>query len=131
VVEKEIIVAHAFRCKNCGRIEHAEHAGENDVPHACTVCGKGVTFTADADLAEQARKDKKQVIEPMPGYFKIIDTENWEVLADAKPDRLKQLGIEPKHVVKHNGKKFKASTDNKMVEAHAEEKVGAKDKPGA
>lgn len=64
----------AFRCKTCGHFESAGQAGECLVPHACSVCSNGVIFT--------------------PQGIKIHKADNWEILADATPERLKELGLE-------------------------------------
>lgn len=69
----------AFRCKGCGHLESAEAAGENAVPMACSVCGEGVRFNACG--------------------VKSAAPENWEVLADAGPERLAAIGVES--VVRH------------------------------
>jgi len=56
----------AFRCRNCGHLHTADHAGDNDVPHACCVCGKGVKYD---------------------GFRKTYQPENWEVLSEASTGR--------------------------------------------
>jgi predicted nucleic acid-binding Zn-ribbon protein len=76
---------HAFRCKNCGHLHPAEHAGESDLPHGCVVCGAGVMFS--------------------PRGVKSLDADNWEVLADATPERLEELGLAPEEVARHEGGK--------------------------
>lgn len=53
-----------FRCKKCGHLEAADHAGENAVPCACSCCGAGVEF------------DKTGIRTFLP--------DNWEVLDGAK-----------------------------------------------
>ena len=72
----------AFRCRNCGRLEEAEHAGENLHPHACSVCGCGVSFDSRTGI-------------------KNFDASNWEVLADASPSRLTELGLTVEDVIRH------------------------------
>lgn len=124
---EQVHPTRAFRCKSCGHLSQAEHAGENDVPHACRVCGKGVTHTGDKNIAEAAKALGKIVLEPMPNYYKIVDNDNWEVLADCTPERLKELGIEPEHVTKHCGEEFK-ERQAKLVAAAATDGIGAKDK---
>jgi hypothetical protein len=99
----------AFRCKTCGHLHHAEHAGENDRPHACCVCGAGVHFTRLG--------------------IKEYDPDNWEVLADATPERLEELGLEPKHVARHKGGKAPAS-GGKHVKREAHEGTATTDKAG-
>lgn len=75
---------YAFRCKNCGFLHHAEHAGDNDCPHACRVCNSGVSF------------------HPQTG-IKTFHTENWEVLADVPSERLKDLGLTGGQIARHRG----------------------------
>ena len=75
----------AFRCKNCGRLEPAEHAGERSVPCACSVCGCGVSFDQRSGLPK-------------------FDPENWEVLAEATPERLADLGLTEVAKHEHDGK---------------------------
>lgn len=72
-----------FRCRACGHLDAADHAGECAHPHACRVCGAGVSF------------------DPKTGAKKI-DPENWEILADATPERLEELGVA--EVARHEGK---------------------------
>jgi hypothetical protein len=72
----------AFRCKTCGRLHEAGHAGENEVPAACRVCGAGARF------------DPRSAA-------KVLEPDNWEVLADAPPERLRELGIDAKQVGRH------------------------------
>lgn len=67
-------MAHAFRCRTCGRLEPAEHAGENPIPAACSSCGKGVHYELGPG-------------EVIPHW--VSDPENWEVLADATPAELR------------------------------------------
>ena len=66
---------HAFRCKTCGHFETSAQACEEFTPHACSVCSSGVSFN------------------PKTGK-KIINAENWEVLADCSPERLAELGLD-------------------------------------
>lgn len=75
------VVRHAFRCKTCGHLEYAAQAGESEVPHACRVCGGGVTWT--------------------PQGIKTRQPENFEVLADASPERLAELGLTALQVERH------------------------------
>jgi hypothetical protein len=72
----------AFRCRTCGRLEAAGHAGDNQVPHACRVCCAGVSFC------------------PRTGTRKL-HLDNWEVLADCSTDRLTELEISPEQVERH------------------------------
>ena len=66
---------YAFRCKACGHFEPAGAAGECHCPHACSVCGAGVSFN------------------PKTGS-KIFDHDNWEILADCDQLRLAELGLD-------------------------------------
>jgi hypothetical protein len=75
----------SFRCKACGRLHSSGHAGEERLPASCSVCGAGVTFAPNGTKNRQA--------------------DNWEVLADATPERLAELGLEPAQVEKHVPKK--------------------------
>lgn len=72
---------YAFRCAKCGRLEPAANAGENRFPHACSVCGAGVSFT--------------------PNGVKMLDAGAWEVLAEASEARLAELGITREDVESH------------------------------
>lgn len=54
-----------FRCKECGFVHSEEHAGENELPHACCVCGSGISW------------DKKT-------GAKLIHPKNWQVLVDGQ-----------------------------------------------
>lgn len=72
---------HAFRCKNCGRLHAGEHAGTEPIPTACTACGRGVRFG--------------------PTGNKSPELDNWEVLADATPDRLAELGLTAEEVERY------------------------------
>ena len=72
---------HAFRCRSCGRLESADHAGQNHKPAACRGCGAGVTFNSSGG--------------------KTFDKDNWEVLAEATQQRLEELGITEGQVVRH------------------------------
>src|SRR3954463_8550286 len=73
---------HAFRCKSCGKLHSADVAAECAHPHACCVCGSGVSF------------------HPKTGV-KTAHPENWEVLSEATPERLAELGMEAHHVECH------------------------------
>jgi hypothetical protein len=103
----------AFRCKNCGHLEGADNAGEQPHPTACRVCGSGITLlpTVVALAAELAKPDctperRKAIAAELllasrqPGA-RTIHPENWEILADATPERLAELGLKPEHAVRH------------------------------
>lgn len=78
-------MAHAFRCKNCGRLETSDNAGESDVPHACCACGSGVAFDSKTGI-------------------KTLVKDNWEVLALCDEARLTELGLSQENVCAHVGK---------------------------
>lgn len=107
----------AFRCKTCGHLESAEHAGENDVPHACSQCGAGVLHNPrlvelSQELAspETTKERRNAIALEIPRVAtsgageKRVDPDNWEVLADATKKRLKELGIADTGVTKHTAK---------------------------
>lgn len=101
----------AFRCKQCGRLHTSDHAAEAPHPHACSVCGGGVIFKhqeladeLDAALEAGDKDRAKELVAQIRGCdpaAKKLLPDNWEVLADAEPERLKELGLEPEHAVKH------------------------------
>lgn len=71
----------SFRCRQCGHLVTSAHAGEARLPHRCPVCGGGVVFS--------------------PQGVKTLRPENWEVLADAAPERLAELGLTAADVERH------------------------------
>jgi hypothetical protein len=105
----------AFRCKSCGHLESADHAGEHAVPHACSCCGAGVCLSPKTkaiadDLAspncsvERRKILAAELVKLQPGTEpKTFDPTNWEVLADCAPERLKELGI--KECARHKATK--------------------------
>lgn len=96
----------AFRCKNCGRLETSDHAAEGEYPHACRVCGAGVVFR-HAELAAMLTREGADIpalaaeIARCDPATKRLVPENWEVLADAPPERLAELGLSPDRVEAH------------------------------
>lgn len=128
----------AFRCKTCGYICQAEHAGENDVPHACQVCGGGITHspTVEKLAAELARPDistERRIaiaaelsIAARGQEVKTWQPDNWEILAEATPERLKELGV--KAAVKHSPKVRTVPTFDRTVKVQATDGIGTKDK---
>lgn len=118
---------YAFRCQNCGHLEGSVHAGENPIPAACHVCGKGVTYHFDGVIAHW-----------------VSDPSNWELLTEATPKRLKELGLEPGDVAPHpvtewpdiKGRPGGVHVDGQAcqgpatatIERDVEETVGAEDK---
>jgi len=105
----------AFRCKSCGHLEAAEHAGDHAVPHACSVCGAGVCLSprtkkiADELASPNCSVERRQALAAelaklQPGTeTKEFDPANWEVLADCTPERLKEIGV--KECARHKATK--------------------------
>lgn len=93
----------AFRCRNCGHFETAAQAGDNPVPAACSICDKGVWYHWDgSSLAHW-----------------VADPANWEVLADASPERLAELGltdVERHTVTEWPPLPFKGHPDNEHIQ---------------
>jgi hypothetical protein len=75
-------VKHSFRCKACGKLHTSDDAAEAEHPHACRVCGEGVSFN------------------PKTGV-KTLNPNNWEVLSEVDEGRLNELGLAPEHVKAH------------------------------
>jgi hypothetical protein len=98
----------AFRCKGCGRLEHALSAGECATPAACSVCCAGVTFDTKGN--------------------RTLNPDNWEVLADASHDRLAELGLSDGEVERHVPPVSSARGQPQNLERSSTENVGAKDK---
>jgi hypothetical protein len=96
----------AFRCKSCGRLHTSDYAAEGETPHACAVCGKGVVFR-HVELAAKLTEPGADIpalaaeIAKCDPATKRLVPENWEVLADAPPERLAELGLTPEHVEAH------------------------------
>jgi hypothetical protein len=93
----------AFRCRKCSHLEAAGHAGEEILPHACSVCGSGVTFN--------------------PAGIKKLQADNWEVLAEATPERLAELGLTLEGVEKHVPLARGESREPKAVCAFAQDSL--------
>jgi hypothetical protein len=102
----------AFRCKSCGHLHHAEHAGDNVLPHSCLVCGRGVRHGPDfeniaarlikPDLSAEERKElAAEIAAAQNNLTKTLQPDNWEVLADCTPEQLKDYGLAPEHVCRH------------------------------
>jgi hypothetical protein len=96
----------AFRCRTCGRLETSDHAAELYLPAACRVCGAGVVFR-HAELAAMLTQEGADIpalaadIARCDPATKRLIPENWEVLADAPPERLAELGLTPEQVEAH------------------------------
>lgn len=105
-------MAHAFRCHTCGHLHTAEHAGEETIPAACSVCGSGVKFCPKTGVKSKCE-------------------DNWEVLADAEPERLEELGLAPEHICKHLPVKGGVTTrPPQHVQLTAGEGTGVADRAG-
>lgn len=115
----------AFRCRNCGQLEEAGHAGEHWHPHACRVCGAGVAFgtspeecfahagvqahegakahAAGDDRLREYRHGGRLIKVPFGPVtvYKLLVPESWEVLAGCDDARLKELGLARDRVAKH------------------------------
>ena len=101
----------AFRCKNCGRLHTSDSASEALHPHACEVCGCGVSF------------------HPRTGV-KTIDPDNWEHLHEATHERLAELGITHEHVETHTPWKSDRTEKEafpKHIQVNTEDGPGTKD----
>ena len=97
----------AFRCKNCGHLEDIDHAGEHNVPHACSVCSEGIRFTAKG--------------------IKIHVPENWEILSELKEEELEKLGLSLDKIHKHISKN-KEFVSGKNIKVEVLENLKSKDK---
>ena len=65
-------IEYAFKCRNCGALEEPQIAGENEVPTACHICGRGVSY------------------DPVTG-IRQMHPENWIILADLEGEDLAAL----------------------------------------
>ncbi len=148
---------YAFRCKNCGYLESAAHAGESPIPHACRVCKMGVVFAATAedvlkhehcrphaealkkchaagDLHKHHLQGGRHV--PLPAGIpasKYLIHENWEVLADADDARLTELNLSRNDVVRHTPKKFVANgtrLESQLIKVDATDGIATTDVAG-
>lgn len=102
----------AFRCRNCGRLEGPDVAGENSLPHACSMCGAGIVLNprtaelaealADPDLPADRRRGIAAELAKLARVGeneKHADPDNWEVLADLDDEALESYGVVRAHVV--------------------------------
>ncbi len=145
----------AFRCRNCGYLESAEHAGESAVPHSCRVCHRGVVFARNVEEAVQHEHCKphldalaKSVLRgdfakhhlqggrhiPLPAGMpvsKYLIHECWEVLADCDDDRLAELGLSRADVVRHTpGGATRNASAAKIIEASITDGAKSTDSAG-
>lgn len=72
---------YGFRCNTCGRLVEAGHGGILPTPTACPCCSAGVEFDRRGN--------------------KTFQRDNWEVLENATPERLEELGLLPDQVIPH------------------------------
>lgn len=101
----------SFRCKACGHLEDSGAAGENAVPHACSVCGAGVIerprlkALMDEMANPETTPERRQAIAKesirMGAETKQLDPSNWEVLVECSEKRLRELGLSKKDICKH------------------------------
>lgn len=103
----------AFQCKNCGAIEPAEAAGDNELPSACHICRHGVKYSMNEDGT---------------GFTVTLHPENWIVLADVPSGELPQ-GLTAEEIVRHVGK-HPSPAGGTTINVHATEQVGSTDKTG-
>lgn len=101
---------YAFRCRACGNLQSAEHAGRSSVPHACSSCGSGVGFGPDNQKLEEiiaANSGGRSgdlvaaLRTALANPVKNLHADNWEVLAEATADRLDELGLTEEQVERH------------------------------
>lgn len=102
-------IKHSFRCKSCGKLHTSDDAAEAEHPHACRVCGSGVSF------------------DPRTG-IKKLHPDNWEVLSEVDEGRLSELGLAPEHVKTHTKWEQGSKDPNppKHVKVEANESTGTK-----
>lgn len=82
----------AFRCRNCGHLEDAGHAGDNELPHACSVCGAGVIHKprlqqlsaelGDPNCSPERRVAIAKELSSLGDERKQLIPSNWEVLVE-------------------------------------------------
>lgn len=100
---------YSFRCKTCGRLATSDDAASAPHPHACCVCGSGVVFKHHDlldELIKQAHGSQRfselvQELRQCDPATKRLVADNWEVLADCTPERLKELDLTPERVKHH------------------------------
>lgn len=106
-------IEYAFQCKNCNSLEGPDAAGELEVPTACRVCGKGVSFDEESGA-------------------RILEPDNWIVLADLKEKELakfsKDYGIDPDfHRIVAHTPAAPGPQGGANIDRSAEETVGGED----
>lgn len=127
----------AFRCRACGHLHAAEHAGECPVPHACAVCGAGVRHGPDfkaiaARLIKPGLTDAEratiaqEVAAAQNNLTKTFDPDNWEILADAPAEALASYGLSPDMVARHQASGEPQSS--KAIFVNVADGIGIQDK---
>ena len=121
----------AFRCRNCGRLESAVAAGECAVPHACSCCGAGVVrdATVDLELCDHTLDlSRRAELLSKRAIAKRLVPGNWEILANATPERLRELGLT--EVSRHERQLLHAGMRREPVDIdiHVAETMGVRDK---
>lgn len=107
-------IEYAFKCKNCGSLEGPDAAGELEVPAACRVCGKGVSFDEETGV-------------------RILDPDNWIVLADLSESELEKVSkihaFDPDlhRIVSHTPIPSTADREPVSIDRSADESVGSED----
>lgn len=132
----------AFRCKNCGRLESPDNAGECEHPHSCTVCGAGVTLNPKTKALAGELADPNTTIERRTAIAaellklsttgdneKKIHADNWEHLCEATDERLVELGLSRNDVVKHTAAPKTASRSPQDIARTATEGAVVQDTP--
>lgn len=139
IVEEEIVFRAAFRCVNCGHLVPPEHAGENERPHACPVCGRGVTFQIDPSAKDDLDRILREMADPGADRVRLLEQltalprekvyhpENWEVLAEADDARLEDLGLVPDDVCEHEPEKITTPRQGRFFKAEADDGAGSDD----
>ena len=129
---------YAFRCKHCGHLLHAGAAGELTHPKACPVCGRGVYWRhheiADALAGAKDEAERKQYVSELRdlkvGAHRHLP-DNWEVLADATPGRLEEIGLTATQVERHvPAPKASPAREPRHHEVAAEDGVSTTDSAG-
>ncbi len=100
---------YSFRCRECGRLETSEQVCEADHPHACRVCGGGVSFN------------------PRTG-IKTLNKDNWDVLADMTDAALSKIGLTRNDVEKHTPLPATNSGPPKNISVHAADGIKISEK---
>jgi predicted nucleic acid-binding Zn ribbon protein len=109
-----------FACKNCGKLIHEQHAGEEKVPYSCPNCGAGIHIGYDPmrfhetmeSMIPKGRQLSNAEIKAlsMKLHEKIaaLPTErkhfpdNFVVLVECDDEQLKGYGLTREQVVKHS-----------------------------